>query len=477
MINRILIRMKVVQMLYSYLLTRSDFNVLPVPETRSRDKRYAYKLYCDLLLLLIDQSGFKITNYEGRPRIERADKKAKNDYSRIAQALASNDDMQNIALSQRSFIEALAPMRLRLDAAVKESSIYKEYSRKKTAPEIGDEVQLWKTIMHTILLRDRELDALIHADEEFTHVGYEQALAMLDDTLNDFSTVKGSLIEARRGLAASLDKSYELYHSLLQLMIDLTHLRAQQLDEAKHRYITTHDDLNPNMRFVDNKFIKALEENEDMCDYLKDTPISWVDEDVTLRRLLSKILESEAYKKYMSMPEVDFAADCELWISLFKTVIIESDELAEALESQSVYWNDDVTIMGSFVLKTIKTFANAKGTPVKLLPKFKDLEDERFGPRLFESAISNQDEYRAMIDECLVESRWDPDRLAFMDIVILETAIAELLNFESIPTLVTINEYTEIANYYSTPKSGQFITGMLYAIVNNLKKAGILVKE
>lgn len=477
MINRILIRMKVVQMLYSYLLTRSDFNVLPVPETRSRDKRYAYKLYCDLLLLLIDRSGFKITNYEGRPRIERAEQKAKNDYTRIAQALASNDDMQNIALTHRSFIEALAPMRLSLDAAVKASSIYKEYSRKKNAPEIGDEVLLWKTILHTILLRDKELDALIHADDEFTHVGYEQALAMLDETLNDSSTVKGSLIEARRGLAASLDKSYELYHSLLQLMIDLTHLRAQQLDEAKHRYITTHDDLNPNMRFVDNKFIKALEENEDMCDYLKDTPISWVDEDVTLRRLLSKILESEAYKKYMALPEADFAADCELWTSLFKTVIIESDELAEALESQSVYWNDDVTIMGSFVLKTIKIFANAKGAPVKLLPKFKDIEDERFGPRLFEAAISNQDKYRAMIDECLVESRWDPERLAFMDIVILETAIAELLNFESVPTLVTINEYTEIANYYSTPKSGQFITGMLYAIVNNLKKAGILVKE
>ncbi len=82
-----------------------------------------------------------------------------------------------------------------------------------------------------------------------------------------------------------------------------------------------------------------------------------------------------------------------------------------------------------------------------------------------------------MIDACLVESKWDPDRLAFMDIVILETAIAELINFESIPTLVTINEYTEIANYYSTPKSGQFITGLLYAIINNLKKDGIIVKE
>ena len=101
----------------------------------------------------------------------------------------------------------------------------------------------------------------------------------------------------------------------------------------------------------------------------------------------------------------------------------------------------------------------------------------RFGPQLFEAAVRSQDEYRAMIDARLVNSTWDPDRLAFMDIVILETAIAELLNFESIPTLVTVNEYTEIANYYSTSKSGQFITGMLYAIINNLKSEGVLVKE
>ncbi|WP_438638197.1 transcription antitermination protein NusB [Muribaculum gordoncarteri] len=119
----------------------------------------------------------------------------------------------------------------------------------------------------------------------------------------------------------------------------------------------------------------------------------------------------------------------------------------------------------------------AKASPYRFCPKFKDIEDERFGPKLFEDAIRNQAEYREMIDACLVESKWDPDRLAFMDIVILETAIAELINFESIPTLVTINEYTEIANYYSTPKSGQFITGLLYAIINNLKKDGIIVKE
>ena len=207
MINRILIRMKVVQMLYSYLLTRSDFNILPAPESQSRDKRYAYSLYCDLLLLLVDLSGFKISNFEGRPRIERIEKRQKNDCTRIAQALASNDEMADIALGHKSFYDALAPMRLRLKTEVRESSIYKEYSRKKTQPEIHDEVALWKAIFSTVLLRDPQLTDLIKSNSEFTHVGYDQALAMFDATLGDYSSVRSSLVDARRGLAMSLDKA------------------------------------------------------------------------------------------------------------------------------------------------------------------------------------------------------------------------------------------------------------------------------
>ena len=168
-----------------------------------------------------------------------------------------------------------------------------------------------------------------------------------------FRLCAARLVEARRGLATSLDKAYELYHSLLQLMIDLTDLRALNLDEAKHKYLPSHDDLNPNMRFVENQFIQALRNNDDMKEYLDKTPISWQDEDVTLRRILDKILESDIYKDYMAAPATDFAADYELWYSLFKNIIVESDDLAESLESQSVYWNDDLTIMGSFVLKTI----------------------------------------------------------------------------------------------------------------------------
>ncbi|WP_289159212.1 transcription antitermination factor NusB [uncultured Muribaculum sp.] len=477
MINRILIRMKVVQMLYSYLLTRSDFKTLPEPESHSRDKRYAYSLYCDLLLLLIDASGFRIVNFEGRPRFEFIGTRGKYDVTSIAKALADDDEMKEIALRHKSFYDALRPISERLRAEVKESSIYKEYQRKKEAPEIQDEVTMWKTILHTILLRNEQLKALIHSNPDFTHVGYDLALNMLEETLNDYSTTRSSLVDANRGLAASLDKSYELYMSLLQLMVDLTDMRNRQLDEAKHKYLPSHDDLNPNMKFVENKFIELLRENPNFVAYKNETPVDWTDNDVMLRRLLDKIIESPAYNNYMESKETSFAADCELWIHLFKNVILESDELAEAMESMSVYWNDDLAIMGSFALKTIKSYAAAGGTQVRLSPKYKDEEDRRFGPMLFEAVIRNQDEYRALIDECLVGSTWDPERLAFMDIVILETAIAELIKFDSVPTLVTVNEYTEIANYYSTAKSGIFITGMLYSIISNLKNRKIIVKD
>lgn len=484
MINRILIRMKVVQLLYSYLLTRTDFKILPAPASgASRDKRYAYTVYSDLLMLLLDLSGYRMVMPEGAsvPRFEPYNRRGRLiEFTRIGMAIASSgsEELREIASDRHSFADALNPIRAKLITEITESSIYKEFTRKRKEIEIQDEAMLWLTLFRTVLLRDKDVRALIESDPDFTHVGYEQGLAMFEQTINDYSSIRSSLVEARKSLNTALDKSYELYHSLLQLMVDLTRLREIQLDEAKHKYVPSHDDLNPNTRFVDNKFIKALSENADMQAYLDENPISWVDYDVTLRRLLEQICSSDIYKEYMAAESVDMSADCEFWYNIFKNVIVESDELAEALEEQSVYWNDDVAIMGSFVLKTIRRFGSAKDvSEVHLLPKYKDDEDMRFGPQLFEAAVRSQDEYRAMIDARLVNSTWDPDRLAFMDIVILETAIAELLNFESIPTLVTVNEYTEIANYYSTSKSGQFITGMLYAIINNLKSEGVLVKE
>ena len=131
--------------------------------------------------------------------------------------------------------------------------------------------------------------------------------------------------------------------------------------------------------------------------------------------------------------------------------------------------------MGTFVLKTIKQFAN-NGEKTLLLPQYKDEEDKQFGDILFTNAIKDSDIYRQYIDKFVNGGQWDPERLAFMDIIIMTTAIAEMIKFPLIPIPVTLNEYIEIANNYSTAKSGQFINGILYSVINYLKEEGILNK-
>ena len=145
------------------------------------------------------------------------------------------------------------------------------------------------------------------------------------------------------------------------------------------------------------------------------------------------------------------------------------------LEDQSLYWNDDKEIVDTFVLKTIKRFEEKNGANQELLPEFKDEEDQEFARRLFRRAILNCDYYRHLISENT--RNWDLDRVAFMDVVIMQCALAEILSFPNIPVSVSLNEYVDIAKVYSTVKSGSFVNGTLDGIVNQLKKEGKLTKN
>lgn len=281
--------------------------------------------------------------------------------------------------------------------------------------------------------------------------------------------------DALKELRKSLDKAYELYHYLLLLPVELTRLQELRIDNARNKYLPTPEDLNPNMKFVENRFVAKMRQSEMMQDFLKTTPLSWRKNDIYLRLTLDKILNSDIYKAYMETPQSDLASDCELWKDLMKKVIFPDDELCDVLEEESVYWNDDLETIGTFVLKTIRRFADDGYD--KLLPQFKDEEDSRYSERLFRNAAEHESEYMALIDKFVVKDSWDTERLAFMDVVILLTAIAEVENEPSVPTKVTLNEYIEISKYYSTTKSGAFVNGILNSIINYLKKEGLLNKE
>lgn len=276
-------------------------------------------------------------------------------------------------------------------------------------------------------------------------------------------------------LKDSLDKAYELYYYLLTLPIELTKLQERRIEAAKGKYMPSEEEMNPNMRFVDNSFVNSLMLSQPLQEMVKAFSLTWNEDEVYLRLILDKILKSDIYEEYMTKESVSDNDDIEFWRQVMKKVVLPDEDLAELLESKSVYWNDDIDIVGTFVVKTIKRFASDEEMP--FLPQYKDEEDAQFAELLFVNAVKNKERYMELIDKFVKKSSWDTERLAFMDVVILYVALAELEKVPSVPAVVTINEFVEMAKCYSTPNSGQFINGILYSIIKHLKNEGLLNKS
>lgn len=284
-----------------------------------------------------------------------------------------------------------------------------------------------------------------------------------------------SLPMALNELQQAFDKSYELYNYLLKFIIDITDLQDRILDDAKHKFLPTHEDLNPNPRFIDNELVEVLRNNEQLQDYVREHKLSWRDNELFLRLMLNKIQNSTIYNEYMEMGSSDLESDCNVWRQLFRRILIDDDDLLEELENQSMYWSsDDLDFMGQFVIKTIKRVA--EGNDNIIMPQFKDEEDSKFGEQLFTAAVEQQELNQATIDRFIDSRQWDSDRIVLIDRVILLVALAEVRSFESIPTTVTMNEYIEIAKCYSSPNSAAFINGVLNAVIRDMKNRGELMK-
>lgn len=284
-----------------------------------------------------------------------------------------------------------------------------------------------------------------------------------------------NLDTAEKELFFSLSKAYDLYNYLLLLMVEVTKQANKRLNAAKNKLVPTKEELFPNTKFVENRFIAQLEVNKQLLEFSNNQKKTWENEADFVKTLCDKILESDIYKEYMASETSSYEEDRELWRKLYKNIIFNNIELDQVLEDQSLYWNDDKEIVDTFVLKTIKRFDEKNGAKQELLPEFKDEEDQDFARRLFRRTILNADYYRHLISENT--KNWDLDRVAFMDVVIMQIALAEILSFPNIPVSVSLNEYVEIAKLYSTPKSGGFINGTLDGIVNSLKKENKLTKN
>jgi transcription antitermination protein NusB len=283
-----------------------------------------------------------------------------------------------------------------------------------------------------------------------------------------------SLPVAEKELFHSIEKTYDLYYHLLQLSVEITRYASDRIETKRNRLRPTEEDLNPNTRFIDNTFISQLSGNIQFNEYLTAHKLSWVNYPEIIKELFEEVISTEFYSDYINAETVDYASDKDIWRKIFKKVILQNENLDDSIQDQSIYWTEDIEMVVSFVIKTIKRFDLAKGEEQELLPMFKDQEDIDFASKLIRSVLTKGPTLREMID--VNTKNWEIDRIAFMDIVIMEVALAELMDFPTIPVNVTLNEYIEIAKTYSTEKSGTFINGVLDNIVGQLKNENKLIK-
>lgn len=280
---------------------------------------------------------------------------------------------------------------------------------------------------------------------------------------------------AEKDLTYSLHKAYELYQILLLLPAAVTRYASNALIQRRQLNQITHREEILDTHFVDNRFVQLLEENMPLRKFHSTLEHTWDDESSYLNQLYKDILASPLYQDYMACPTTTFEQDKELWCQIYKQIIMKDERLDDLLEEQNLFWNDDRNIVDTFVLKTLKKFTEGQDAKTPLLPEYKSEDDADYAIQLFRATIKNNAYYRDLIGSCL--RNWEFNRLAFMDVIIMQVALAEIIEFPLIPVPVTINEFVEIAKYYSTPNSGSYINGILDAVSRRLYNEGQIQKE
>ena len=289
-----------------------------------------------------------------------------------------------------------------------------------------------------------------------------------------YKTGREDMGRSEKELHFNVEKAYELYHYLLLLIIDVILYSESRIELALNKRIPTTEDLNPNNRFIDNRLIVQLRNNEQLLRYVDQHKLNWANYPELIKEVYTKLTESEEYIAYMSAAESNYAEDKKIISHFFSHVVFPSEMLTSILEEQSIFWNDDLEFITSMIIKTIKKFKEEDDSGKQLMALYKNEEDRDYVVKLYRQTIIHREKYVEYIK--LNTRNWDLERIAFMDILIMQMAIAELVGFPSIPTKVSLNEYLEISKFYSTSKSNVFINGVLDKVVSQLKEEKKIVK-
>ncbi|MGI5914157.1 MAG: transcription antitermination factor NusB [Bacteroidales bacterium] len=284
-----------------------------------------------------------------------------------------------------------------------------------------------------------------------------------------------NLPNAEKELIFSIEKTYELYHLLFLLLIEIHDIAIDKIEQAKHKNIPTQEDLNPNYRFVENRVLAQLRNNETLGRYAEEKKLSWVNYRHVVRSIYNEMVEWDIYNQYMNAPLNNYQSDKKFIVQMVTKLFPVLDELENSLEEMSIYWNDDMEYVAVMVGKTIRKFKAGDRSIKEFMPLFKSEDDLDFVKILFRKAVLNGGKYLELIDKHT--TNWEVERIALMDILVMQMAINEIVEFSDIPVKVTLNEYIEIAKYYCTSKSATFVNGILDNIVKEIKETGMFSKS
>lgn len=299
-------------------------------------------------------------------------------------------------------------------------------------------------------------------------------------TLFGYYQNEGSLpSEARKQLLKSFADTYDLYLLLLDFSSALTTYADEQLQERIARAQATHTPLRPNRRFIKNRFAEQLFNNRRLRRELEERHLSWEAGMSAVKSVYLSLVATDWYKQYMEQAESDYEEDKRIWRRIYSEILPANEAVLSALEEMELEldhfsWVIDMDVVLSYVVKTVRKFKEDEGVDQPLLEMFDSEDDLNFANSLLMCAIQNRAEYDKLIDANL--KNWDPDRVAWMDRVILIVALAEICNFPEIALQISLNEYIEIAKEYSGEKNYFFINGILDGIIRQLKREDKLLK-
>jgi transcription antitermination protein NusB len=290
-----------------------------------------------------------------------------------------------------------------------------------------------------------------------------------------FQDADANMAKGEREMMRSVDKTYDLYISILLLFEEFVRLAQSRIDTAREKRLPTAEDLNPNLRFVNNRLIAQLRNHQKLQRDGDTRKVSWQSDGAinVIRKTWDDVLNSEEYKKYMAAETDTYAADQELVLEIMRRMA-DDEHFEHYLEEQNMHWPGDMNMaVGLTLLRTLET-GTADREP-QLAPLFKDEEDDKqFVLDLYRKTIIGNEESEKLISE--KTKNWEVERIALMDVILMKMAITELTNFQNIPVKVSLNEYIEISKTYSTPKSKVFINGILDKLVADFKADGRIKK-